>query len=151
MKDEIPRAIKSMKRGKAVGNDQIAVELPMPLGDAGVDILERLLSKMYKDGDIVDEILESRFTPIPKKPKAIECGNYRTISIMSHTTKILLKVLLSRMKSGIHQEINECQYGCMPDNGTRNAVFVLKNLAERYIEVNKNLYCCFTDFNKAFD
>ena len=70
---------------------------------------------------------------------------------MSHTTKLLLKVLLNRMKSSIHQEINECQYGFMPDKGTRNAVFVLKNLAERCIEVNKNLYCCFIDFTKAFD
>ena len=151
LKDEIRRAMKSMKRGKAVGNDQIAVELLMYLGDTGVDILERLFNEMYNDGDIVDELLESTFIPTPKKPKAIECGNYRTISVMSHTTKLLLKVLLNRLKSSIHQEINECQYGFMPDKGTRNAVFVLKNLAERCIEVNKNLYCCFIDFTKAFD
>ena len=61
---------------------------------------------------------------------------------MSHTTKILLKVLLSRMKSGIHQESNDCQYGFMPDKGTRNAVFVLKNLAERCIEVNMTFKGC---------
>ena len=70
---------------------------------------------MYKDGDIVDELLEFIFIPIPNKPKAMECGNYRTISITSHTTKILLKVLLNRMKSDIHQEINERQYGFIPD------------------------------------
>ena len=151
LKDEIRRAMKSMKRGKAVDNDQITVELLMYLGDTGVDILERLFNEMYKDGDIVDGLLESTFTQIPKKPKAIECGNYRTISVMSHTTKLLLKVLLNRMKSSIHQEINECQYGFMPDKGTRNAVFVKKNLAERCTEVNKNLYCCFIDFTNAFD
>ena len=55
------------------------------------------------------------------------------------------------MKSDLHQEINECKYGFMPDKATRNAVLVLKNLAERYIEVNKNLYCCFIDLNKALD
>ena len=76
LKDELLRA---MKRGKAVGNDQLAVELLMHLGDTGVDILERLFNEMYKDGDIVDELLESTFIPIPKKPKAIECGTYRTI------------------------------------------------------------------------
>ena len=70
---------------------------------------------------------------------------------MSHTAKILLKVLLNRMKSGIHQEINECQYGLMPDKARRNAVFVLENLAEGCIEVNMNLYCCFIDFTKDFD
>ena len=70
---------------------------------------------------------------------------------MSHTTKTLMKALLNRVKSTMHQEINGCQYGFMPGKGTRNAVLVLKNLAERCIEVNKNLYCCFIDFTKAFD
>ena len=105
---------------------------------------------MYKDVDIVDELLEPIFISIPKKPKAIECGNYRT-SVLSHTTKILLKVLLNRIKSGIHQEVNECRYGFMLVKGTRNAVLVIKNLAERCTEVNKNLYSCFIDFTKAFD
>ena len=66
LKDEICRAMKSMNREKAVGNDQIAVELLMYLGDTGVDILERLFNEMYNDGDIVDELLESTFIPIPK-------------------------------------------------------------------------------------
>ena len=59
LKDEIRTAMKKMKRWKAVGNDQIAVELLMYLGDTGVDILERLFNEMYKDGDVVDELLES--------------------------------------------------------------------------------------------
>ena len=139
-----------MTRGKADGNDQIAVELLMHLGDTGIDILKRLFNEMCKNGDIVDELLESTYIPIPKKPKAIECGIYRPISIMRHPTKILLKVLLNRMKSDIHQDINECQYGFMPGKGTRNAVFVLTNLAERCIAVNRNLYCCFIDFTKRF-
>ena len=83
---------------------------------------------MYKDGGIVDELLEFTFISSPKKPKAIERGNYRTISIMSHTAKILLKVLLNRIKSSIYQKIIECQYGFMPDKGTRNTVFVLQIL-----------------------
>jgi len=63
----------------------------MHLGETGVDILARLFNEMYKVGDIADELLESTFIPIPKKPKANECGNYRTISIMSHTTELLVK------------------------------------------------------------
>ena len=65
-----------MKRGKAGSNDQSAAELLMHLGDTGIDILKRLCNEMCKNGDIVDELLESTFVPIPKKPKAIECGNY---------------------------------------------------------------------------
>ena len=98
-----------MKTGKAVGNNQIVVELLMHLEDSVVEIFERLFNEMYMDGDIVDELLEPTSIPIPKKLRAIECGNYRTLRIMSHTTKILLKVLLNRMKSGIHLEVNECQ------------------------------------------
>ena len=112
----------------------------MHLGETGVDNLGRLFNEMYKDGEIADELLESTFISIPKKPKANEFGNYQTISIMSHTTKLLMKVLLNRIKSAMHQKINECQYGFKADKGTRNAVFVLKNLAERCIEVNSNIY-----------
>ena len=55
------------------------------------------------------------------------------------------------MKKELRAEINECQYGFLPDKGTRNAIFVLRTLGERCREVNVNLYCCFIDYTKAFD
>jgi len=97
-----------MKRRKAVGNDQIVVELIMHLLYTGVGILMRLFNGMYKNDNIVDEHLECTFIAIPKKPKVNESEHYRTTSMVSHATKILMKVL-RRMKSDMHQKVNECQ------------------------------------------
>ena len=58
---------------------------------------------------------------------------------------------LNRVKKELRAEINECQYGFLPDKGTRNAIYVLRTLGERCREVNVNLYCCFIDYIKAFD
>ena len=70
---------------------------------------------------------------------------------MSHTGKLLRKVITHRIRNKLHPKINECQYGFMPDNGRRNAVFTLKNLRQRAIELKKDLFLCFIDYKKAFD
>lgn len=70
---------------------------------------------------------------------------------MSHITKVLLKILMMRMKNKITPEIAKEQYGFMPDKGTRNAIFVLRMIIERSIEVQHDLYICFLDYMKAFD
>ena len=66
---------------------------------------------MFKDDDILDELLESKFIPIPEKSKAIQRGNYRTISIMSHITKALLRVLLNQayIKKSANVNTDLCQ------------------------------------------
>ena len=58
---------------------------------------------------------------------------------------------MHRIRNKLHPEINECQYGFMPDKGTRNAVFTLKNLGQRAIEMKKDLFSCYIDYKKAFD
>merc|ERR1711867_84270 len=70
---------------------------------------------------------------------------------MRHLTKILLRVLMNRIRNKILPEVSETQFGFMKDKGTRNAIFALKTLMERSIEVQKDLYLCFIDYSKAFD
>ena len=70
---------------------------------------------------------------------------------MSHLTKVMLRVLMDRMRGKIIPEISEIQFGFMADKGTRNAIFTLRTLMERAIEVQKDLYVCFIDYSKAFD
>ena len=78
--------------------------------------------------------------------------NYRrTISIMSHLTKVLLRVIMARMRKSLRPEISQLQFGFVPDKSTRNAIFTLSMLAERCIEMQKDLYLCFIDYSKAFD
>jgi len=151
LKNEIENAMKHMKANKAVGSDNIPVEILMALEEVGVNTLQLLFNKIYNTGTIPGDMIRSIFIALPKKPGTMECENHRTISLMSHCTKILLKVIMQRNKKKIHDEISEEQYGFMPDKGTRNAVFVLKNIAERAIEVQKDLYLAFIDYKKAFD
>ena len=80
-----------------------------------------------------------------------ECENFRTIAIMSHVIQILLKICVLRMKNKIHPEIAEEQYGFQPDKSTRNAIFFLRILSERAIEMQQDLHICFIDYKKAFD
>ena len=86
----------------------------------------------------------------PKKRTA-ECDQQRTISLMSHLTKVMLPVLMKRMRNKILREISENPFGCTADKDTRNAVFSLRTAMERAIEVQKDLYLCFIDYSKAID
>ena len=73
------------------------------------------------------------------------------MSLMSHITRVLLRVLMLRMRKSLRPEIAKTQFGFVPDKGTRNAIFTLSMLMERCFEVQKDLYICFFDYSKAFD
>lgn len=151
LKDEIRSAMRSMKNGKAAGPDNISIEMINALEDEGIDKLESIMNKMYDTGEIPEALSRSIFIAIPKKAGATECEQHRTISLMSHITKLMLRIMMSRMRRSIHEEISDVQYGFMKGKGTANAIFTIRNLCERSIEVQHDVYLCFIDYSKAFD
>jgi hypothetical protein len=140
-----------MKKGKAPGVDGVTIEMLVAAGDKGIEIFTKLLNEIYSTGILPEELTRSIFIAIPKKPGATECELYRTISLMSHVTKILLRILMMRARSKIKPAIAQEQFGFKEDSGTRNAIFTLRMLGERAIEMQKDLYICFIDYQKAFD
>jgi len=70
---------------------------------------------------------------------------------MSVIIKIILKILMKRMRNKLKPEISKTQCGFVGDSGTRNAIFILRNLCEKTIEINQDMYLCFIDYSKAFD
>ena len=150
VRSEIEMALKTMKTGNAAGEDGITVELYRKLGDGSIDFLISLTNKIYAKGEIPEEFRRSVFIALPKKPRAQECQFFRKIRLMNHATKVIQKVLYNRMKKTIRSKINDCQFGFLQDRGTRNAIVTLRCIAERCLEVNQNLYCCFIDYTKAF-
>ena len=70
---------------------------------------------------------------------------------MSHITKVILRVIMMRVRRKLKPEIGKEQCGFMEDTGTRNAIFMLRMLSERAIEMQKEVYVCFIDYTKAFD
>jgi hypothetical protein len=81
----------------------------------------------------------------------MKCEEYRTISLISHASKIMLKILAKRMEAKAKVYIGKTQYGFRKGCGTREAIAVLRILSERCLEYGNDLYICFVDFEKAFD
>src|SRR5215469_14947789 len=144
LKEEVEDAMNKMKFGKAVGNDGIAIEMLKALGNFAVEKITTLANKIYESVELTSHMSKSVFIAIPKAQGTLECEKHRTISIMSKVTKILLRVVLTRIRNKIRPQIFKEQYGFVKGKVTRNDIFVLRNLAEKTLEVNKDLYLCKT-------
>lgn len=151
LKDEVEKAISSMKNGKATGPDQISAETLKALDENNIEIITNLCSVIYNSGQIPPEMKQSVFITLPKKHKTQNCTEHRTISLMSHVTKLLLKIILQRIINKINQEVSRLQSGFRSGTGTREGIFNLRTICERSLEVQKDVYICFIDYKKAFD
>ena len=110
-----------------------------------------LCRDMYEKGEWPKDFTRIAMIPLPKKPNATECGDYRTISLIPHASKIMLKILIKRIESKAKHFIGQNQFGFRKGCGTREAIGVMRMLCERSIEHNNDVYICFVDFEKAFD
>ena len=151
LKDEIECALKSMKYGKATGPDNISIEMIEALEDTGINKFESNMNKMYNTCTIPNSLSRSIFITLQKKAGTTECELHRTISLMSHITKLMLKVLMKRMKRPIRIEIADVQCRFTEGKVTTNAILIKRNLIERSIEVQNDIFLCFIDNSKAFD
>ena len=88
---------------------------------------------------------------IQKKGSAKECSNFQTIVFISHTSKIMLKILQALIQQDVTQELPEVQGGFRKGRGTRDQIANLCCLIEKIREFQKNIYFCFIDYAKAFD
>ena len=93
MKKEIQKALKSMKDGKATGLDELPTEALKVLDIHNIEIITSLSNIIYNSGMIPTEMKHSVFITLPRKPKALIFTEFRTISLMSHVTKLLLKII----------------------------------------------------------
>src|SRR6218665_1401610 len=93
--------------------------------------------------------MNSIFVPIPKKGDLGQCKNYRTIALVAHTSKIMLKIVLERIRDKTESEINDEQAGFRREK--RSQITNLRILMQKLKEHQQPLYMCFVDFTKAFD
>ncbi|XP_063600304.1 uncharacterized protein LOC134776484 [Penaeus indicus] len=123
---EVKAELKKMKKGKARGPDDIPVEAWLSMGEVGSGWLTKLLNNLLKGEKMPDEWRKSVLIPIYKgKGDSKECGNYRGIKLMSHTMKLLERVV--------------------------EASFALRQVMEKWREGQKELHCLFVDLEKAYD
>ena len=95
--------------------------------------------------------LDSLVITLPKKGNLLQCQNYRTISLISHASKVMLKILLNRLTPQAEMIIAEEQAGFRPGRSTTEQIFSLRILCERYLQHQQDLFHVFVDFKKAFD
>ena len=151
LRDEIYAAIKCIKNGKAAGVDDVPAEfLKMLEGDALKKLIE-LCMEIYNTGIWPEDFTKSVMIPIPKKSNAMDCADYRTISLISHASKILLKILNNRIQAKADMMLSKTQFGFRKGCGTREAIGVMRAICERSLEHGNEVFICFVDFEKAFD
>ena len=148
---EVERAIAGMAGGKAAGEDGVVAEMIQAGGEVVVEKILEVSNRIYDTGYIPEAMRKSLFIAIPKRDGAVECEKHRTISIMSQIGKVLLRVIRERIKRKIEESLTEEQYGFRRGKGTNNAIFALRVMLERSVEMQKDIYLCFVDFEKAFD
>ena len=93
----------------------------------------------------------SVFNPIPKKGNAKKCSNYHTIALVSHASKVMLKILQARLQQYINRELPDVQASFRKGRGTRDQMTNISWIMEKATEFQKNIYFCFLDYAKAFD
>ena len=96
-------------------------------------------------------VAQSCQTPIPKKGNAKECSNCCTIALISHASKVMLKVLQARLQQHMNRELPDVQAGIRKGRGTRDQIANIHWITEKGREFQKNIYFCFIDYAKAFD
>ena len=95
--------------------------------------------------------LEKASFPIPKKGSAKECSNYHRIALISHDSKVMLKILQARLQQYMDRKLPDVQAGFTKGRGTRDQIASLCWIIEKAREFQKNIYFCFLDYAKAFD
>ena len=93
----------------------------------------------------------SAFIPSPKKGSAKECSNYCTVALISHTSKVMLRILQARRQQYVNRELPDVQGGFGKGRGTRDQTANILWIIRKAREFQKNIYFCFIDYAKAFD
>ena len=91
------------------------------------------------------------FIPIPKNGNAKECSNYCTIALISHASKVMLKILQARLQQYVNRELPHVQAGFRKGRGTRDQIANICWIIKKAREFQKNIYFCFIDYAKASD
>ena len=136
---------------KASGGDGIPVELFQILKHDAVKVLHSICQQIWKTQQWPKDWTRSVFIPIPKKGNAKECSNYCTIALISHASKIMLKILPSRLQQYINRELPNVWDEFRKGRGTRDQIANIHWIIKKTGEFQKNIYFCFIDYVKALD
>ena len=119
---EVKRALGSFTTNKASGGDGIPVELFQILKGDAVKVLHSICQQIWKTQQWQQDRKRSVFIPVPKKGSAKECSNYCTLTLISHASKVMLKIFQSRLQQYVNHELPNVQGGFRKGRGTRDQI-----------------------------
>ena len=153
-KDEIKKAISSLKSGKATGLDKISSEMVKASLHALLSVYEKLFNAILRSGIYPTSWHDSYICPIYKSGSRSDPSNYRGIAINTILGKVFSIILNNRLEKFITSNnlIDDTQIGFKKNCRTTDHMFILRTLIDKYVKKLKSpLYVCFVDFKKAYD
>ena len=136
LKSEIEKAVKSLKKGKSPGNDNIPGELVQAGGEKVIEILKLICNRIWTTGIWPKAWTQSLIITIPKKGNLQLCNNYRTINLISHPSKVLLNVILNRLRPQAENIIAEEQAGFRVGRSISEQIFNLRMFVKNIPIIN---------------
>ena len=118
MLDEVRWALKEISDGKSPGCDDVPIELIKEGKEKSILVYHTIVLKIWRTHSWPIAWKRSVYIPLPKKGDLKMCSNYRTIALISHASKILLKIIQKRLENKLNEEINIVQAGFRPKRGT---------------------------------
>ena len=146
---EVKWALGSITTNKASGGDGIPIELFQILKNNAVKVLHSICQQIWKIQQWPQDWKRSVFIPIPKKGNAKECTNYHTVALISHVSKVMLKILQARFQQHVKHELPDVQAGFRIGRGTRDQIANICWIIEKARVPEKTSYFCFIDYAKA--
>ena len=139
-------ALESITMNKASGGDGIPIELFQILKDDAVKVLHLICQHIWKTQQRLKDWKRSVFIPIPKKGSAKECSKYHTFALISHTSKVMLKILQTRLQQYGNCEFPDVQAGFRKGRGTRDQIANICWIIEKARGFQKHIFFCFIDY-----
>ena len=136
---------------KASGGDGIPDELFQILKDDAVKVLHSICQQIWKTQQWPHDWKRSVFIPVSKTGNAKECSNHHTIALISHASKVMLKILQSRLERYVNCKLSGVQAGFRKGGGTKDQIANVRWIIEKARELQKSIYFCFNDYAKTFD
>ena len=133
---------------KANGDDGIPVEQFQILKDDAVKVLHSICQQVWKTRQWPQDWKRSVFIPIPKKVSAKKCSNYHTIALISHASKVTLKILQARLQQYVNHELPDVQAAFRKGRRTRDQIANIHWIIEKARDFQENIYFCLVTMPK---
>ena len=137
---EVKWALESITMSKASGGDGIPVELFQILKDDAVKVLHSICQQIWRTQQWSQDCKRLVFIPITKKGNAKESSNYRTIALISHASKVMLKILQARLQQYVNCELPDVQAGFRKGSRARDQIANIRWIMEKAREFQKNIF-----------